>query len=143
MPPLGSENTSEMFAYASQALIYDLLSLSDYHAEWPHLVISDSFKKNSVKLLGKMKDQVLVSSALVQQVTRQDVSDETECVLTPLQSLQTVLRNMDDYLLSGKVPYHVQNEIERCFDDLTFHLNKYLLILHELANSPNPSGLIQ
>jgi hypothetical protein len=91
MPPTDSNNTGEMLSYASQVLIHDLLSLSNYHTEWPNMVVSDRFKKDSIKLLKKMQDQILVSSALVQQIGKFDPQGEIERVLTPLQSLQSIL----------------------------------------------------
>ena len=76
MSPTNPNNSSEMFSYASQILMYDLLSLADYHNEWPHLVVSDNFKKDSIKLLKKMQQQILVSSALIQQINKLDYTDE-------------------------------------------------------------------
>ncbi|MFZ5922142.1 MAG: toll/interleukin-1 receptor domain-containing protein [Chloroflexota bacterium] len=134
MLPKSPDNSGELFSNTSQLLMYDLLSLADYHAEWPHLVVSDQIKRDSVKLLKNMKDQVLISSALVQQLTNLDFSSELERILTPLDSLQSLLKNIDDHLLSGNVPFHVSSEIERSFDDLTYHLNMYLSVLDELAD---------
>ena len=135
MPPSNLENKGEMFSHASEVLVYDLLSLSDYHAEWPNLVVSDRFKKDSVKLLKKMQDQVLVSSALVQQITKLDYERDVERILTPLKSLESLLKNIDDHLLSGRVPFHISDEIEKNFDDLAYHLSRYLSLLDDLASA--------
>ena len=138
-----TSNPDEIFSYSMQVLAYDLVSLSEYHAEWSNLIASDRFKRESIKLLNRMQSQILVSSALIQQARKLDCSFEVQHILTPLESLQTLLKTIDNHLLSGKVPFQIRNDIENGYNDLTYHLNKYLLLLDDLAKSSDGRRFVQ
>ena len=101
--------------------------------------LSNRTKDESLILLRHVQDEVLTSAALIQQQSKssesQEISFETERIINSLHSLRLQFVNIDQHLFAGSVPYEVENEIERHFDDLVYYLNKYILILDDLAGT--------
>jgi len=46
-----------------------------------------------------------------------------------LEALQRLLNDLDNHLITGRVPFGISNESKKILDDLTYQMNKYLLLL--------------
>ena len=133
-----------MFSYSSQALAYDLITLSDYHKQWPNISIHNNTKTNSLALLKKIQEQILKSSALIDQIVKtKRYSRQAERIVVALKALRQQFLSLDTHLVSGGIPYEKADEIERHFDDLVYYLNGYILALDELSHSTGDREWVQ
>lgn len=144
MPPADPTNTGEMFSYSSKILMYNLLTLADYRSQWSRLSIHNNIKANSLAVLGKIQDQILVTSALVKQLSKPGkYSRQAEQIITALKELRSQFIGMERHLQKGSLPYEAKDEMEHYFDDLAYHLNSYILMLDELSRSNHEPTWVQ
>ncbi len=147
MSVITNEFSDNAFLQSSRTLAYYLLTLADCHSRWPNLNLSGNLKNESLTLLTRVQDEILTSSALIQQThapdKKQNISFETKRLISSLRALRLQFTNIDRHLYTGHLPYEISNELERNFDDLVYLLNKYILILDALANTKAGPEFIQ
>jgi len=128
---------AHLFSKTARLLAHNLFSLTEHHAEWPHLIIGDDVTQQSIDSLRAMQTQMGFISNLLEEFTPPKTllryQMERNSFMDSSRELMNLFEELDGYLASGEVPTEIAAEMERHLDDLLYYANRCLLWLHDLT----------
>lgn len=126
--------TENPFRHSAQVLGQYLIQLRKYHSQWSELNLADEVTDRSLDLLEEIKNRVLVTKPFVDRKYKSKAIDlELSAIVNATRNLKDILMRTDQtLLLHGEIPFDDSDEIEKYFNDITYYLAKYLLVLNSI-----------